>query len=313
MRLFKSFALLSTFATYFLIFTGGLVRVSGAGLGCPDWPKCFGRWIPPVSLKQLPTEFDPATFNFTLAWIEYINRLIGVLVGLLILGTAILALIYFRKNARILVASLAAALLVAFQGWQGSQVVASELEPFIVSIHTITAFVIISLLIYIVQQVHLIENPTVLINARYPRGSAVLVGLLWLFTIVQVLFGARVRSAIEVEEINYPLYTAREWLVRIGSVDDIHMVLGIFLTVAAAVTGLYIIKKSKTTPSALIQAVWSMLFILCVQIVFGFVLMFAGLPSLMRLFHLWVASLLIGILLFMFTVIKSGEETAYAK
>ena len=313
MRLFKNFALLSTIATYLLIFTGGLVRVSGAGLGCPDWPKCFGRWIPPVSLNQIPPEFDPNLFNFTLDWIEYINRLLGVLVGLLILGTAILALIHFRKYVRILYASLAAALLVAFQGWQGSQVVASELEPFIVSIHTIIAFIIISLLIYVVQRVHLIENPTEMINARYPRGSSLLVGLLWILSIIQVLLGTRVRSAIELEEMNYPLYTAAEWLARIGAIDELHMILGIFLTAAAVVIGFYIIKNSVSKPPVVVKSVWSMLFITTIQIVLGLVLILVGLPSLMRLFHLWLASLLIGILLFMFTLMKSGEETAHAK
>ncbi len=75
MKRFRHLALFATFATYFAIFMGGLVRVSGAGLGCPDWPKCFGRWFPPTSLSQLPPEIDPSLFNLTLAWIEYINRL----------------------------------------------------------------------------------------------------------------------------------------------------------------------------------------------------------------------------------------------
>ena len=98
MNLFKRSVLTSVLSTYFLIFIGGLVRVSGAGLGCPDWPKCFGRWIPPISARQLPIDIDPSLFNFTLAWIEYINRMIGVFVGLSILLTAILALRYFRNN-----------------------------------------------------------------------------------------------------------------------------------------------------------------------------------------------------------------------
>jgi len=83
--------------TYLLIFTGGLVRVSGSGLGCPDWPKCFGRWIPPTSVSQLPPDWDPAQFNFTLAWIEYLNRLFGVFTGLIILVAAILAVKHFAK------------------------------------------------------------------------------------------------------------------------------------------------------------------------------------------------------------------------
>jgi len=91
MKYFSRFSTLTTLLTYILIFVGGLVRVSGAGMGCPDWPKCFGRWIPPTSLDQLPTDIDPAQFNIVLAWIEYSNRLVGVVIGLMITATLILA------------------------------------------------------------------------------------------------------------------------------------------------------------------------------------------------------------------------------
>ena len=148
MQSYRRMALWTTAATYFLIFVGGLVRVAGAGMGCPDWPKCFGRWIPPLSLEQLPPEIDPSTFNITLAWIEYGNRLAGVTVGFLIVATAILALIHFRRTPGVLYPSLAAGILVAIQGWQGSQVVASDLQPFIVTIHMVLALLIVSLLLY---------------------------------------------------------------------------------------------------------------------------------------------------------------------
>ncbi|HEX4914405.1 MAG TPA: COX15/CtaA family protein, partial [Vicinamibacterales bacterium] len=86
---FQRLALWTTAATYFLILVGGLVRASGAGLGCPDWPRCFGSWIPPASAAALPPQFDISQFNPTLMWTEYLNRLLGVIVGLLILATTI--------------------------------------------------------------------------------------------------------------------------------------------------------------------------------------------------------------------------------
>ena len=87
MKLFRLSTIISAVLTYLIIFIGGMVRVSGAGMGCPDWPKCFGRWIPPTSLSQIPDYIDPAKFNIVLAWIEYLNRLFGVLVGFSILIT----------------------------------------------------------------------------------------------------------------------------------------------------------------------------------------------------------------------------------
>ena len=74
MNLFKKLIYASTIGTYVVIFVGGLVRVSGAGLGCPDWPQCFGRWFPPTSIDQLPAHIDSSKFNLVLAWIEYVNH-----------------------------------------------------------------------------------------------------------------------------------------------------------------------------------------------------------------------------------------------
>src|SRR5215467_4170810 len=102
---FQRLALLTTAATYFLILVGGLVRASGAGLGCPDWPRCFGSWIPPVSAAELPPQFEPSLFNPTLMWTEYLNRLLGVTVGFLILATAVSAWRHHRREPPIFLAS----------------------------------------------------------------------------------------------------------------------------------------------------------------------------------------------------------------
>ena len=76
-QLFFQSAVVSTILSYLLIFVGGLVRVSGSGMGCPDWPRCFGRWIPPTNIDQIPSYIDATSFNIVLAWIEYGNRSSG--------------------------------------------------------------------------------------------------------------------------------------------------------------------------------------------------------------------------------------------
>src|SRR5262245_18743704 len=99
---FQRIALYTTASTYLLIAVGGAVRASGAGLGCPDWPRCFGFWIPPTSAAQLPTQFDPSLFNAKLMWTEYLNRLLGVTVGFLILATVVSGWRHYRGELRVL-------------------------------------------------------------------------------------------------------------------------------------------------------------------------------------------------------------------
>src|SRR2546422_10799037 len=145
---FQRLALWTTATTYFLILVGGLVRASGAGLGCPDWPRCFGSWIPPASAAQLPSRFDPSLFNPTLMWTEYLNRLLGVTVGFLIFATAVSAGRHHRREPRILGATVAALLLTGLQGGLGGRVVANELAAWVVTIEMIVALAIVQVLLY---------------------------------------------------------------------------------------------------------------------------------------------------------------------
>ena len=96
MNTFQRFSIITIAMTYILIFIGGLVRVSGAGMGCPDWPQCFGHWIPPTNIEQVPLEFRDQ-FNLVLAWIEYSNRLFGALVGLVVTATMYLAFKHYNN------------------------------------------------------------------------------------------------------------------------------------------------------------------------------------------------------------------------
>ena len=95
---YRQLAFVTLAAVYFLIAVGASVRASGAGMGCPDWPTCFGQWVPPTSETQLPSNYQEiyadlgyadTRFNVVKTWTEYLNRLIGVGIGLLIFLTAV--------------------------------------------------------------------------------------------------------------------------------------------------------------------------------------------------------------------------------
>jgi len=310
MKSFRRFALLSTLATYMLIFIGGLVRVSGAGLGCPDWPKCFGRWFPPTNISQLPQDINPSQFNFILAWIEYFNRLVGVTIGILIFITAVLAIKNYRKVPKILYPSLAALLLVAYQGWQGGQVVESQLKPIFVSIHMVLALVIVSLLIFVTQQSYYLEKPEADREATFPKRTRLWISLLWIVGIIQVILGTQVREGLEMLRQRFPFFSGTEFRQYIGPVNYVHAVLGLVIAAVTVFAGYIILKRSSHLSGLVRDSVWGMIVLIVAQLVVGLTLVAAGLPSLLQLFHLWIASLYIGVLFVLYSAIrrKSGGD-----
>jgi heme A synthase len=131
--LFRRLAVVTVLFAYLQIALGGVVRVTGSGLGCPDWPLCHGRPYPPANLNSI---------------IEYSHRAVGSVTELLIAITAILAWVVWRHR-RPLVAWLATASLVAGLGEAllGAGVVANLLASWLVLIHLAVAMLILGFLI----------------------------------------------------------------------------------------------------------------------------------------------------------------------
>jgi heme A synthase len=131
--LFRRLAVVTALFAYLQIALGGLVRVSGSGLGCPDWPLCNGRPYPPANVHSI---------------IEYSHRAVGSVTGVLIIATVVMAWIVFRKR-RPLVAWLATASLIGVvgEGILGGIVVANELAPWLVVVHLGLAMIILGFLV----------------------------------------------------------------------------------------------------------------------------------------------------------------------
>ena len=130
---FRRLAFATAGFAYLQIALGGVVRVSGSGLGCPDWPLCHGRPYPPADIHSI---------------IEYSHRTVGTLTGLLLLATVILAWVVFRHR-RPLVAWLATGSLLFYsvEAALGGVVVANELAPWLVLIHLAVAMLILGFLL----------------------------------------------------------------------------------------------------------------------------------------------------------------------
>ncbi|MDH4143398.1 MAG: COX15/CtaA family protein, partial [Chloroflexota bacterium] len=177
MTRFQKFAALTLGTTVLLIIVGVIVRATDSGLGCPDWPLCYGQIIPPLD--------DPK------AWIEWIHRDIAALIGFEILGLAFLAIRDHRDRPSLLWPSLAAVVLVGFQAWLGRETVRLGNSGESVTAHLAAAMTLVGLLVYLT------------IRAGYParfagRGGSQRFTLLASFTAVTtfalLLFGSHVTA-----------------------------------------------------------------------------------------------------------------------
>lgn len=308
---FQKWALSTTIATYILIMVGGLVRASGAGLGCPDWPKCFGRYYPPLSKSQVPSSVDADLFDFQLAWIEYINRFIGVIVGLLIIGTLYYAVKSHRHTPRVLYPTITAFILVLFQGWLGGQVVEQELAPWLVTAHLILALILVSLLLYATVSAFFPETAPFENLPLEHRTLGRLTLIVLFLTIFQVGLGAHLRGELEIVQEDSPSLERAEWIDHVGWGDPVHRSFSWLVLIGVVALNLYTHRKIKSHPWIHL-AVRSTAVLVVLQILVGIGLAYASLPPPLQVIHLITASLLIGTLttIYLFASRLSSQESS---
>ena len=129
MKAFRALSVATAVVTYALVVLGGVVRVSGSGLGCPDWPLCHGRLLPPLDVHAI---------------IEYSHRTAASLASALIVLTAVVAWLAWRNRRQVVIPSTIAVALLAVQVVLGAITVRLELPPMIVLAHLATAMALLA-------------------------------------------------------------------------------------------------------------------------------------------------------------------------
>lgn len=338
-RRFRSFGILTVVSVYLLILVGGIVRSTGSGMGCPDWPKCFGTWVPPTKASQLPanykevytaqrvaknqklartlqrmgfaqvagsifahpTQYIETDFNPVKTWIEYVNRLLGALIGVFVFLTVVFAWPYWRQDRTIFWLALSSFLLTGVQGYLGSLVVSTNLLPVMVTIHMALALLIVALLLYAIDRAStmrtILEEP---IDPRVVKGtgkmpSASLQVWLWaaiLLTFWQIVLGTQVREQIDVVSAAAGYLGRETWISQLGSIFNIHR------TISAVVLLLNIYVGYELWQFAqpwLRQLVVATLGIVGMEILAGLVLAMYALPAIVQPVHLTLATALFGV------------------
>ena len=130
LRTFSTLAVIALISTIILIMIGAIVRVTGNGLGCPDWPLCHGQAVPPFLLS---------------AWVEFLHRLFGAAVVLVVGALIVLAWRWFKPDKWIFRTAVATTIVLAIQIALGGIHVVYELPRWTGWIHTGVAMLVAGL------------------------------------------------------------------------------------------------------------------------------------------------------------------------
>lgn len=305
---FRRLGTLTIFAVYIVILAGGIVRASGAGMGCPDWPTCFGQWIPPTDESQLPQNYHEiyaqrgyqnTEFNPVKTWTEYCNRLVGATTGFLVLLTAWASRIFLKTDKTIFMLSLASAFLIGFQGWLGSSVVASNLKPAMITLHMLLALIIVALIIYTIARSQK-ETFWPMDNKQLPGRFRRILIVAMMMTLLQVIMGTQVREAVDFIAHEHDYIDRQYWR------DDFPIIFYVHRSFSSLIllTNLWLVWKLRCvidTQNVLSKAGTVLIGLIAVAILAGISLDRLGFPAVAQPIHLLMANLIFGLQFFIFT------------
>jgi heme A synthase len=259
----------SAVATYLLIVMGAVVRVSGSGLGCPDWPRCHGRWIPPLERTAI---------------IEYGHRSMAVVVGVLVLWLVVASWRERGTEPIQFSLSVAALAILFFQAWLGRVVVLGELDATMVTVHLGTAMVLLATLM------------AIWLGPRRGGGwawdrSSIMFWVAGLGTLIVILVGAYVRGlGAGMAFGDWPLMDGTLFPDVSGSrtlVAYLHRLSAGLLLIYLG----YLVLAMRSRGGRLVRAAWWMLTVYSVQAVVGGLTVLTHLGPILQVSHVALGAL----------------------
>jgi len=291
---FQKLAAATVVTTVLLVTIGVVVRATGSGMGCPDWPLCHGQVIPPLEDYK--------------AWLEWIHRTVAAVIGFEIIGLAILAWRDYRDNRTVAWMSLVAVLLVGFQAWLGRETVMLNNSGASVTAHLASAMALLGLLVFI------------LVRSYYParisgRGASQRFTLLATFTAATVyallLFGSNVTATSQ-------WYVFPDWPLMNGSLfpplndaDTAHVLhrwVAIVVGLIVWATALVAWRTQRDRPLLVRLAVWSAV-LFTIQAVVGGLQVLTGLAEWTQTLHLALGAIIWALMVGLATVAYFDART----
>ena len=326
MNRFRKISKLSLIAVYLVILAGSIVRMTGSGMGCPDWPKCFGLLIPPTNANQIEwkenknynsgmiikhddkfivakssfktnkefqksnwqdyTKHNYSDFNPVKTWIEYINRLFGAIAGICTLVMLILSIKLYSQNNILLLISLLIVIGMGFQAWLGKLVVDSNLDAYKITLHMIVALIIVCLIIYLI----FITSET---NKQNIIKDRLIKNLMYgsiLLTLIQIYTGTQVREYIDIQNEILGLENKKLWLNQATFQFYFHRSFSIIIIFLNLILFYYIYKRNLN-----MKLIKIILILIFSEILIGLIMFYRGFPFSSQPLHLFIATILFSV------------------
>lgn len=331
---FLKSAKIALILVYLVIFAGAFVRLTGSGMGCPDWPKCFGYYIPPTEEKELLftagkeynkgqviikdqsllvakssftskptfdasnwekyTKHDYAVFNPLHTWVEYINRLCGALAGIACFVTFILSFGFWRDNKKLILLTFLICILMGFQAWLGKTVVDSVLNPVKITTHMLAALLIVA---FQLITIHAVQNnrKSLIFDTKF--HWFLIISLI--LTLIQVVLGTSVRE--EIDTISKTGAPEILWLQNPSVSFYIHRTFSIVVLLA----NLYLFSRNRKLHLGFSKMNWVMI-LLSIEIISGISMYYFHFPFGTQTIHIVLATLLFGVQFYM--ILESNRK-----
>jgi len=298
-------------------------------MGCPDWPKCFGQWVPPTSEDALPENYESYFLNkrkdkiarlvtflenigqeekaaeiaqatwlmehdpysFRKAYTEYINRVWGALTGLLAMGALVLSFQFVRRQPAITVLTTLGVLFTFFNAWLGSLVVDTNLFEGMVTIHFVFAFLAFSAFV----AAYYYGKPALRTktNVKYLAIGA----LLLILASAQVIAGSQVRELVDVSARNGAAIGLDNYK-SLGSVFNFHRVSSVIVLIAAG--WMAFAYRRNEGKSALYKASIILVAVVLLQISTGASNITFGFPAFAQIGHITMGAAVFALSLYLF-------------
>jgi len=302
-----------------LIFIGAGVRATGSGLGCPDWPFCYGRMVPPTSADQIdftkldiekfrkkaaqhgrdPSTITPETlraeFNPVATWIEYFNRLSSIPVSLSVLALFVAS--FWQPRTVVKWTAFAALVLLLVNAWLGARVVLSGLKPGTITLHMGLAILMQCVLVFTAWRGR--DDPwRFVMNPRAIQVALVLFGLV----AIEGVMGSQVREMTDELARTHVGQPRSAW---VGELEQT-MVYLVHRSFSWLIVGTAILfYRNSRRASWLEKGIVGLVF---AQMLLGVVLARVGILAVAQILHIGLSSLLVsGLCLWLLAARRSAQ------